>query len=199
MPRRKAFKKTTLITIACIFLFLFSISSYLLGRSEQFSIADSLSALAVRIFSDNQTSAVVGFRYVYEQPIQFGGEWLTDILGILPGEFKGSDLANRIHAIIYGSDRGTAPVSLWGSVYHNWGWFGIFVFPPFLAFAYSGVSRAFLGRRDRSTLEVAGCAFAFYIFAAWIASGPMQLINNGLVACALLIFGLTLQRRLRMH
>ncbi|WP_082517592.1 oligosaccharide repeat unit polymerase [Variovorax sp. Root318D1] len=192
--RRFVIKRAALVAIALVFVFLFSISSYLLGRSEDFSIGSSLEALAVRLFSDNQISALVGFRYIYEQAVQFGGEWLTDILGILPGEYKGSDLANRVHALLYGSDRGTSPVSLWGSVYYNWGWFGIFLFPPVLSFAYCIISKRFLKRTNHTSLEIAGYAFLFYILGAWIASGPMQLVNNGLVACVLLIFGLRFQR-----
>ena len=151
----------------------------------------------MRLFSDNQTSALVGFRYIYDQTVQFGAEWLTDILGILPGEYKGSDLANRVHALLYGSDRGTSPVSLWGSVYYNWGWFGILLFPPLLSFVYCVISKRFLKRPNYTSLEIAGYAFSFYILGAWIASGPMQLVNNGIVACAVLIFGLRFQRSLR--
>ncbi len=196
--RRFVIKKSTLIVIGISFIFLFSISSYLLGRSEEFSVGDSLQALAVRLFSDNQTAAVVGFRYIYNQPIQFGAEWWLDISGIFfPGERRGSDLANRIHALIYGSDRGTAPVSLWGSVYYNWGWLGIILFPLLLAFVYSVVSRHFLKRINLSPLQMAGYAFAFYVLGAWIASGPMQLVNNGVVACAILIAGLRFQRNWR--
>lgn len=195
--RRIVIKKAMLVAIGVSFVFLFSISSYLLGRSEEFSIGASLEALAVRLFSDNQASALIGFRYIHTQAVQFGAEWLTDILGILPGEYKGSDLANRIHAIIYGTDRGTAPVSLWGSVYYNWGWVGIILFPPLLSFVYCVISKRFLKRVRLSSLEIAGYAFYFYILGTWIVSGPMQLVNNGLVACVILIFGLRLQRSWR--
>lgn len=188
-----------------VFLFLFSISSFLLGRSEEFSLNDSLGALFVRIFNDNQQSAAIGFRYIFDFPVQYGGEWLTDILGVLPGEdFKGSDLPNRIHELIYGSYRGTAPVSLWGSVYHNWGWFGILIFPIVLVLIYIQVFVIFFSRGEVSILEVAAYSFMFYILASWVASGPMQMLNNGLAACVILIVGLRLLgrhrwRRLRWH
>jgi len=196
--RRFVIKKATLIVIVVSFIFLFSISSYLLGRAEEFSIGDSLQALAVRLFSDNQTAAVIGFRYIYNQPVQFGAEWWMDISGIFfPGERRGSDLANRIHALIYGSDRGTAPVSLWGSVYYNWGWFGILLFSPLLSFLYCLISRHFLRRVNLSSLQVAAYAFSFYVLGAWIASGPMQLVNNGVVACMILIIGLRFQKSWR--
>lgn len=195
--RGLAITKFTLLLIFVVFILLFSVSSYLLGRSEDFSVFNSLNALAVRLFSDNQSAALVGFQYIYNQEVQFGTEWITDILGILPGEYKGSDLANQIHAIIYGSERGTAPVSLWGSVFYNWGWFGIVLFPLFLSFFYCSVSRYFLKRQGLTSLEIAGYAFSFYVLGAWIASGPMQLVNNGIVACVILIYGLRAQRTWR--
>lgn len=170
-----------------LFFLLFSASSYFLGRSEGFTFVDLLDALLVRVFQDNQSSAVVGFRYVYDLPIQYGQEWMTDILGILPS-MKGSDLANRIHAIIYVSDRGTAPVSLWGSVYHNWGWFGVIIFPVFLSFFYSYISYRFLIEKNKTVFFVAVYAFIFYLLGSWIASGPMQLINNGIVTALILLF-----------
>lgn len=194
--KRSAIKKSVLIYSFVVLLLLFSISSNLLGRSESFSVFDSLEAFATRLFVDNQSSALVGFQYIYDLPIQFGAEWLIDILGILPGEFKGSDLPNRVHAIIYGSDRGTAPVSLWGSVFHNWGWLGIFIFPNVLSFLYCIISKRFLERKNITLIEMAGYAFSFYVLGAWIASGPMQLVNNGLVTCIILIYGLRIHRYL---
>ena len=173
-----------------VFFLLFSASSYLLGRAENFSLLDLFSALIVRIFNDNQYSAVVGFGYVYDQSVQFGAEWLTDFLGILPGDdFRGSNLANKIHAVIYGSERGTAPVSMWGSVFYNWGWFGIAVFPLVLSAIYVVVSRGFLKNRRLTIFSAAGYSYLFFVLGGWVASGPMQLINNGL-ATAILLLGI---------
>lgn len=189
-------KKTIFLSVVS-FIFLFSILSNLLGRSEDFTLAASLQALTERIFHDNQMSSVIGFRYVYEQPIQLGGEWWVDILGILPGEnYRGSDLPNRIHAILYGSYRGTSPVSLWGSVYHNWGWLGIILFPALLSFLYASISRKFLTLRSTSALEKASYAFIFFAFSSWVASGPMQLINNGIISAIILIGCINIIRRL---
>lgn len=185
---RSGVKFRTAASIFLTFFALFSTSSLLLGRSENASVFDFGQALAVRIFNDNQYAAVVGYRYIYDQDVQYGAEWLTDILGILPGpSYRGSDLPNRIHAIIYGSDRGTAPVSMWGSVFHNWGWIGVVFFPILLAKFYSWLSRSFLRLKSLTILSVSGYAYLFFIFGGWVASGPMQLINNGAITAVLLI------------
>lgn len=181
-------KLTTALVSLSFFLALFSASSFFLGRSDSFTLLNSLEAIFVRIFNDNQMSAVIGYRYVYDLNIQFGREWWTDLIGILPGEYKGSDLANRVHSIIYGSDRGTSPVSLWGSVYHNWGWFGIVICPIIMSFAYSMVSRNFLKNKHLTPFTIAAYSYIFFILGSWIASGPMQLINNGLLTLVILLF-----------
>ena len=37
-----------------------------------------------RIFGSNQLGAVIGFRYVYDLPIVWGGEWLEALRGLGP-------------------------------------------------------------------------------------------------------------------
>ena len=175
---------------------LFSISSFLQGRVGDFSATTSFTGLFSRFFLENQFSAVVGFRYIYPQNIQWGAEWLIDIVGALP-YVAGSDLANRIFEVLYGTTRGTAPVSLWGSVYHNFGFAGIVVVPILLPFVYGSLTTRLLSRRRVGVLEAAAVSYVFFVLGSWVASGPMQLINNGLLTALLLLYVVDFLKRVR--
>lgn len=166
------------------------LSTLALGRSSddvdsQSSSAGKASVAAAefgkRLMNDNQSSAVVAFRYIYEgNEIQNGQEWLRSLAGLLPG-VRGSDLANRVFALVYGSDRGTAPESIWGSIYHNFGNGGIVVAPFVLAGIAAFITRRVQRSPQRSTLTTVGMAGTITVFGMWVASPPVFLLNNGIV------------------
>lgn len=180
-------KPRSFLILSTSFFIIFSASSFFLGRSENFTFIESLSALLVRIFNDNQESAVFGFRYIYSRPVQYGFEWMVDLIGILPN-YRGSDLANIVHEIMFGTDRGTAPVSVWGSIYYNFGWPGLIILPIIIAYIYTAITAGYLKRRNRTPFSVSGYAYLFFVLGSWIASGPMQLINNGAVTVIVLLY-----------
>lgn len=144
----------------------------------------------------NQGAGVVGFRYIYTYTeVQGGREWLRSLSGLLPGQ-GGSDLATRIFAYRYGSDRGTSPPAIWGSIYHNFGVGGVLVAPAVLAILLVGVTRAAFKRREKSSMEILGISGVFVTFGLWVAGSPIFLLNSGLlVYLAFWLVGSSLFRR----
>lgn len=139
-----------------------------------------------RVLLQQQEASVAAFRYIYERPTSWGREWLQGLLGLLPG-VKGSGLANEVFATMYGSDRGTAPPSLWGSIYHNFGSIGVAIAPFLLATALSRITNRALGREERNTVELAGICGVFVVMGFWAGGGGIdQLLNYGIAIWALM-------------
>jgi oligosaccharide repeat unit polymerase len=189
---RFSFRRTTLLVLLALPIVV--VSTVALGRSSQFLAADadlrgrSLAAskeLIRRVAVDNQEAAVVGFRYIYSRDIEIGREWRQSFVGLLPGS-RGSDLSNRIFAELYGSTRGTAPPSIWGSIYHNFGLLGILFAPGILAIVYGSVTYYGTRPRRRNTMELIGVAGMFATMGFWAAGDPMYLLNSGLLVYVLL-------------
>lgn len=167
---------------------LFGVASILQGRADaDFTMEGIVSvteSMTHRIFQANQISAIVGFRYIYDIPVTWGQEWASALVGILPG-YRGSDLANVIYSMLFGSERGTAPPSIWGSTYHNFGFVGTVLF----AFCYGGLMnygyRRFLSG-ERSLIRCFCYGYLFALFSMWIAGGPVFLLNNGVLTICIL-------------
>lgn len=166
---------------------LFLLATFALGRAQ--TQLDSASGpleqiwvlfgqLAFRIFGSNQEASVAGFRYIYDLPIQWGGEWWQAAIGLLPG-LTGSDISNQIHAELYGSDRGTAPLSVWGSTFYNFGFGGVVVMAILLALAVHAIDRVRLSAAHRNSLEVVGAAGVAVVVGTWVAGDPTYLLNVG--------------------
>lgn len=134
--------------------------------------------LISRFLEQQQNGGITAFRYVYEQPIQWGGEWWAAFTGLLPGA-GGTDLPSRVFETVYGSTRGTISPSIWGSVYHNFGWFGIIVIPGLMAFVIGMVARLGGLDRPRNTLELFGIAGVAATLGLWAAGTPVTPLNNG--------------------
>lgn len=170
---------------------LFALSTVVLGRTvESLSSLSDLSTLfgeiVHRIFSSNQASSVVGFRYVYyDLPIQYGAEWLRELSGILPIKGGGSTLANEIYAILYGTDRGTGPISIWGSIWHNFGGAGIAVVPVVLGVLYQSLYVRLM-RGPKTLFRIAIYACLSVLLGFWTIGGPGHLANTGFVTILLL-------------
>src|SRR5699024_6585743 len=135
--------------------------------------------LLARIFESNQGASVAAFRYVDGMDIQWGGEWLQSIIGLLPG-VAGSSLSGEVFAMIYGSDRGTAPPSIWTSIYHNFGFIGAVIGAILLGIIYFLVSKKIYLTRSLNTLMAVGMAGVTTLMATWIAGAPDYLLNTGL-------------------
>lgn len=186
--------KTTFRKLAPLVLALaipiFFLSSAILDRNNTKSSLSSDPIYAVttlstelynRIFRDNQISAVYGFRYVAYLDTQHGGEWNQNIIGILPGDnFRGSNLAGKIYEVIYGTDRGTMPIGIWGSVFYNFGIIGTIIFPIMLGLIYKYIYSRFSNMRVMNQGELFAMAGIFVTMGLWIADGPVTMLNTGL-------------------
>lgn len=137
-----------------------------------------------RIFQSNQIGSVAGFRVVSELPLSNGREWIDSALGILPGN-PGSDLSSVIFASLYGSSRGSAPISVWGSVWHNLGWIGIVLTPVGLAWLHAYVYRKLVSG-PRSVTRLGSYAATIILLSTWIAGDFMYLLNTGALAAIFL-------------
>lgn len=179
-----------LIAFVALGLPIFIASTIALGRSsaELAAAKGPMGQLFVligqvfyRIFGSNQDAAVAGFRYIYAAPNQAGADWLQSVLGILPG-VAGSDLDNRIFATLYGSTRGTAPPSLWGSTYYNFGFLGSVVCAVLVAVLLFLVA-TMIGRYEEiNAMQAIGFAGISATLGTWVAGTPVVLLNAGIIA-----------------
>ena len=204
LMNNERFSRRTALVLAAVGVLLI-LSTVALGRStgdlsstatisERVGVATP--EVAERVFTSNQGSAVIGFRYIYSYTqVENGREWAQSLAGAIPG-VSGSDLVNRIFAYRYGSMRGSSPPSIWGSVYHNFGWVGIAASPALLAALLVGISRRGTRSPRRDAMEVMGIAGVFTVCGFWVAGGPLFLLNNGiLVYSALWAIGARARRR----
>lgn len=171
--------------------FFFLLSTLLLARTVDrwkgvHTVSELVTEAAGRVFVTQQESSVEGFRYVYNRPISWGTEWKTSLLGLLPGA-SDVGLANELAYRRYGDRRGTRPVSIWGSVWHNFGPLGILTIPFLMGLLYQGLYHKLL-RGERSLSRLLIFSYGSVILGFWVSGGMDQLLNNGLGA----VFGLHL-------
>jgi oligosaccharide repeat unit polymerase len=187
MNKRKSVMR--MIVLVFITIPIFAVSTVALGRSSsQMDAAVGLldkmgvlgSEIVFRILGSNQQASVAGFRYIYSRPQSNGAEWMQSLFGLLPGA-KGSTLSNEIYASLFGSVRGTAPPSIWGSFFHNFGFQCTVLLTAFLAIAYHLISKKIAQTRDPNSLQAIGMAGVTAVLGAWVAGSPDYLLNVGIV------------------
>lgn len=172
---------SNLVLFFVLAFFLFAVMTIANGRvlgsgSLQAAILD-------RVFHDNQVSAIAGWRYVYQMPIQFGRDWLMMLKDILPGKNDYLPLSRQIFSLFYGTTRGTAPPCIWTSVYYNWGIIGILYIPLIMGFIYKKIET---NRHIRNPIELVLYVAMSVLLGTWIADSPMSLINTGVVTLVIL-------------
>ncbi|WP_431122732.1 O-antigen polymerase [Variovorax paradoxus] len=182
--RRGAVRIAYFVVPAVVGFLVFMYLSVQLGRSEG-GIFAGAEELLRRVFYSNQFAAVHGFRFIQQEEVQYGSDWWRSIVGLLPG-VAGSDIANRIFADLFGGTRGTAPLSVWGSVFYNFGLLGVFPVAFAIGFIYIKIYHFFLkGEFTKVRVIVYGALFTY--LSIWIAGSPVQLLNNGVLAVLLLL------------
>ena len=165
------------------------------GRSQ--TSGSLLLAIIDRIFKDNQYTAIIGFRYIFEQPTQWCYDWGMQIANLLPNQNSYLALDYVINNIIYGGYGGTCPPSFIGSVYYNLGG-GI---TPFfllgLGYLYQHITYLFY-KRATNPLDVTCYAFLVVKLGSWVAGDISNLLNSGvLVVLCLQIYMNFLARKRR--
>lgn len=196
--------KSFVVWIGLFAISLFFLSTIASGRAstDLDSAGSPLERLAIllgqlveRVTGSNQGSAVAGFRYIYDEPVQYGGQWFESLVGLLPG-LPGSNLDSQIFATIYGgSTRGTSPPSIWGSIYHNFGEIGCIAIAVVLALLLVKISTLGSKQSEMNTFQAIGVAGINVIVGSWIAGSPVYLFNFGLVIY--LLFFLYGSRRMK--
>lgn len=152
------------------------------GRAGAF-----LQEVVDRFFYTNQASGYYGYLYTHERPTQWGAEWWRALKGILPGN-PGSDVSFKVFETVYGSDRGTMPLSLWGSVDYNFGLVGLILVPGILALGYHWFTVWSTSRKTHNSLDGLAQSGVHVVLATWIAGGPEYLLNAGLLAYLFLMW-----------
>lgn len=197
----RVLRGTVLIGSLITFFALFSLQTLALQRqadelansSGPFSrIGVFAEALWSRVVLENPQSGIAAFHYTETLPTAWGREWVDDIVGLLPGQ-RGSDLSSQVFATLYGSTRGTAPPSVWGDFYYNFGLVGALVVTCCIAVVLVWVGRVtllVLCRDPQPTfLRVLAAAGIAMSAGAWIAGSPVSLLNQGFIAyVAMFIF-----------
>lgn len=176
----KKVMKKMIFVIAAFVLSIFSFATFFLDRGNEKNLFGAIEGLFFRIFDANQETAVIGFRYIYTtKEIQYGQEWLMMFAGLLPGIRIDVSIANEIFEILYGSTRGTAPLSNWGSFYYNFGLIGCCVGALFIGFSLEYLYFRYKNKQ-KSLFRNLYYAALFIILGSWIAGDPTTLFNTGL-------------------
>lgn len=180
-PRIFAFAAPVLVLFG-----LMTISYY--ERGDQ-GLSQVIGDIAIRFTTIQQEGALVGFHYVNSLPIAWFTEWGKAFAGVLPG-VEGSTMSHEIHAIMYGTARGTVPLSTVGSAYHNGGWAGVVLLFSLTGFLYAKAYTMFLSG-EREIVRSLTYGFIFFYLIIYLVDTPAILLDNGVVTA---IFFLVLVR-----
>ena len=187
------FKIKTIIIPSIIVLLIFGASSFFLGRTDEFTLNSTVENLLTRVFFQEQHEALITFRYLYDIPITYGYDWYRAIIGILPG-IKGSEIQHIVFGLIHGNPRGTAALSLIGSIYHNFGSIGVIIISSILALLINLFTYIFLRKKKNIGSVVFFSFITFY--TSMFSSGDIAFLFNKGVILLLILFYLIYRLRL---
>jgi oligosaccharide repeat unit polymerase len=188
MSLSKRKKLVVLFITVPIVLMGYIVNSYASGRIGQERVTSSVfSDMIERVTVSNQISGIVGFELVHRRYYSTQNEWTDELLNILPGRTNKKLESNSalVFSLLFGSTRGTAPLSIWGSIYNSFKWPGIVVVPFLLGLFFGFIYYRFLKGRDSLFRRLLWSAVAFNC-GTWITGGPMHLFNSGVIALGIL-------------
>lgn len=174
-----------LLVPATLVALIFGMFSVGLGRIDQLTASTVVSEILHRSFVVQQLSGLAGLRHIYEMDAAWFSEWIQGFLGLLPGH-SGSNLANQVHEVMYGSARGTAPMSTVGSAFHNGGVVGVLLMYLGMGWLYVRLYVHFL-RGRRTVLRSYTYGAMFFYLAFFVTDAPVGLINKGFVTLAIVL------------
>jgi oligosaccharide repeat unit polymerase len=184
LPERS--RRIIVATIAIVLCAALLLSTLILGRAvNHVESREDVGALGMevvdRFSSGNQVAAIDGFRYIYEQPLHYGlGEWVYAFTGIIPGHERHVGLASELFRQAYGSTQGTAPASIWGGAWYEFGLGGVLGLAFILGVLYHGVY-ASLCRGEKTLGRLLTYAALTQILGMWAAGGPEFVFYGGLI------------------
>jgi oligosaccharide repeat unit polymerase len=180
-PSRVKWRPIVIASIPLVVLFVGLTAVY----SESTGISDILDSTFSRFTRIQQEGGLFAFQYVYRLPIAWFSEWWENIRGLAPG-IEGSPIAHDVHAMLYGTDRGTVPLTSIGSAYYNGGVIGVM-----LLFVILGVSYVLMYYRylsgSRSYTRSFSYGFAFFYLSINVTDAPTVLLENGVLTVLLFI------------
>ncbi len=188
-----------LFALAFSGLALFGLATFFLNRGARVITGEaqkgSIGAVALetweRVTWGNQAASVVGFRYVVTRPSAWGTDWFASVASIVPRTLfpnkPTSTLSLEIFEQLFYSRAGTAPASIWGSAWYNFGPFGLLVVAWLLGMAYQRVYAMLIGG-PKLLGRVGVYAALSTVLGLWQVGGPETLLNRGLLALIALAF-----------
>lgn len=181
----------------------FSVLTFLLGRNvmEGFGISDSflyVGLLLKRIFLENQNAGFVGFNYIQTLPTSWGREWLDSLLSLLPNVRLQDTISSRIHAILYGSDQGTSPLTLVGDLWYNFHLLGVTIVPFIIGYIYESVFLGLVKQTKRVFTILIYSALAF-ILGSWSVGDIRAPFDQGLATIIIFYFLGTYFPKINLH
>lgn len=177
-------KKSHVILAAIPFVILFAFMTGGYDSSEDATQGAVVARIIERFTSIQQEGALVGFHHIYQLPTAWFSEWGQGLAGVLPG-VEGSTLSHEIHEVMYGTFRGTVPLSVVGSAYYNGGVIGVVLYFSVLGIAYTTLYNMFL-LGDRTLARCLSYGALFFYLTVYVSDAPVVLVDNGVVT--LLIF-----------
>jgi oligosaccharide repeat unit polymerase len=189
LPSKKIISRVLVVII------IFGGFSVLNSRTDDASLLGSLSSLLVRVFMVEQTEGILSFKYMASIKSVYLYEWLEGFMGISPWH-KGSYLAHQTFEHLHGTDRGTSAITLVASAYHNGGMLLVVLFYFFTGYLFSSAYIKFLSGR-KTILRCFGYGHIFFIFSVFVSTGPILLVNKGMLMFMLFlaIRGLRFRRK----
>lgn len=190
LPQRQ--RRRVNVILLLLFGLLFAVTTLILGRqvSSVHSVrsAERLGAAVIgRFTTDNQKGSVVGFRYVYgRDPKLLDGEYVHGLETLVPGHERRIPLASLIFQCMYGDVRGTAPASIWGTVWYDFNLPGVTILAVLLGYFYHYIYFVFI-RSPKTLSRLAIFSGMYVILGLWVAGAPDTLLNEGLLT--LLVLG----------
>ena len=116
--------------------------------------------------------------FLASQDPVYGYGWLMQLNDVLPGHRPG--LAQKMHAMLGGSEHGSAGFGQYGEKYFNFGWFGATV----VSFIWGCVIQAFQIRIVRSKSKgIVWITMCYSAYLLGMAGSPIDLFNQGFVTC----------------
>jgi oligosaccharide repeat unit polymerase len=174
--------KSTIVLAGVVGIFVLMTGAY---QTSGGTIGDMIFFSLRRIFFAQQWAGLEAFRYIYYRPNAWFQEWFQSMAGLLPGN-RGSSLANEIHAIMFGSLKGTAPPTVVGSAYHNGGLLGVAIFFTIIGVAYAAVYSSYLtSPRTAARTMTYGAIFLYLV--TYLVGSPRFMFDNGVFTLFILL------------
>ena len=182
-------KKSYLALAIAVIVFILALISSFQGREGQ-RLFDGVMSLINRIFiSPSHLELKTYNLVVYGQDIFFLNGWLSQLNDILPGHTAG--LVQTIHAKLGGSSFGASGFGPFLEKMNNFG-FVIGCFVSFLWGVILAIFQIFQVRTKKKDVSWLVMLYMGYLLGT--SAAPIDLFNQGFVACGILIFCIKILR-----